>query len=59
MYFQLERFGYSTEYEEGSGGGLNNGLCMLCLVKIKMGLAPELAAALSDCCCLEHLNSKD
>lgn len=58
-YFQLERFGYSAEYEEGFGGRLNKGLSMLCLVKIKMGLAPELAAALSDHCRLEHLHSKD
>ena len=58
-YFPLERFGYSAEYEEGFGGRLNKGLSMLCLVKIKMGLAPELAAALSDHCRLEHLHSKD
>lgn len=58
MYFQRERFGYSAGYE-GSGGRLNKGLSMLCLVKIKMGLAPELAAALSDHCRLEHLHSKD
>ena len=35
------------------------GLSMLCLVKIKMGLGPELAAALSGHCCSEHLHSKD
>lgn len=59
MYFQLERFGYSAEYEDRSGGRLNKGLSMLCLVKIKMGLGPELAAVLSDHCRLEHLHSKD
>lgn len=57
MYFQLERFGYCVEYE-GSGGRLNMGLSMLCLVKIKMGLACELAAVLSGCCRLEHLHSR-
>lgn len=59
MYFQLERFGYSAEYEGGSGERLNKELSMLCLVKIKMGLAPELAALLSDHCRSEHLHSKD
>lgn len=59
MYFQLKRFGYFAEYEEGSGGILNKGLSMLCLVKIKMGLSPEFAAVRLDHCSLEHLQSKD
>jgi len=54
MYFQLERFEYSAENEVGYAGRLNKGLSPLCLVKIKMGLAPKLAAVLSDHCRLEQ-----
>lgn len=50
MYFQMERLGYSAEYEEGSDGRPNKGLSMLCSVKIKMGMVPELAAVLSNHC---------